>query len=354
MQRTCSGVIRRRAPVRPGKLLKLIIIALAIGFILISQLYNPQAGFRHNLPQVVWQALVTDEHDPRGVLRLAMPVLAWSGAADDVPSAMTPRYAATGALTAFHLRFSEPLDLLHSEMPLLAMAAGQEPAPATELVPLPEKELEARPPELSEHCLVAIYNTHTGETYALTDGMDRLNGKQGGVVTVAAALQEELENRYGIRVVRSDRINDAVYSTSYSESEKVVRELLAEHPHLLVVLDIHRDAGKSRQDSLVTVNGQEVAPVLIIVGSDARSPHPEWRQNYSFARAISDKMDSLYPGLSLGVRVKEGRYNQYLHPGAILLEMGTVANSTEEAVTSARLLAEVLAELLAETGQESD
>ena len=47
--------------------------------------------------------------------------------------------------------------------------------------------------------------------------------------------------------------------------------MLAEHPHLKIVLDIHRDAGKSRQDSIVTINGQQVAPILKIIGSDARA-----------------------------------------------------------------------------------
>ncbi|MEW5952417.1 MAG: stage II sporulation protein P [Bacillota bacterium] len=359
MQRACTGNIRRANKFRPAILLKLIIIIPGLVFIIINQLGHPAMALKDSVPRIVWQSLVMDEQDPRGVLLLAMPLLARSGAADDAPSAVTPRYAVTGALTAFQLRFSEPLDLLHSEISLLALATEQGPVSSAGASPPPAEEPEeleeaAGPPELSKHCLVAIYNTHTGETYALTDGMERLDGKRGGVVTVAAALQEELETRYGIRVARSDQICDAVYSTSYAESEKVARELLAQHPHLVTVLDIHRDAGKSRQNSLVTVNGREVAPILIVIGSDARASHPEWRQNYNFARGLSDKMDSMYPGLSLGVRVKEGRYNQYLHPGAILLEMGTVANSTGEAVASARLLAKVLAVYLAETGQVRD
>ena len=355
MYRTYAG--------RPGRKavtgLALAAAALVAVFFLFSQLDRPgdQIKLNTNAAGMMMHVLVQDEGDPRGVLRLAMPILAWSGAADDVPSVLTPRSLTAGALRTFHLRFSDPLDLLLSEMPLLGLAAAQvppEPATSGQVTDdgqpqQPEEELlPVQPPELSEHCLVGIYTTHTGETYALTDGMERLDGKRGGVVTVATALQEELETSYGIRVARSDRINDAVYSTSYAESEKVVRDLLAEHPHLKIVLDIHRDAGKSRQDSIVTVNGQQVAPILTIIGSDARAPFPNWRQNYALAKALSDRMDSMYPGLSLGVRVKEGRYNQYLHNGAILLEMGTVANSTEEAVASARLLAEVLALHLAE------
>lgn len=55
----------------------------------------------------------------------------------------------------------------------------------------------------------------------------------------------------------------------------------------------------------------------------------------------------MYPGLSLGVRVKDGLYNQFLHSRAVLVEMGTTENSTEEAARSARLLADALADILA-------
>lgn len=361
MYRTYAGRQVRKAAT--GSVLAAV--ALVAVFFLFSQLDRPGdlVKLNTNAAGVMMHVLVQDEGDPRGVLRLAMPILAWSGAVDDVPSVLTPRSLIAGALRTFHLRFSEPLDLLLSEMPLLGLAAAQVPPDpaasgqaAGEGQPhKPEEDLLSnQTPKLSEHCLVGIYNTHTGETYALTDGMERLDGKRGGVVTVSAALQEELETRYGIRVARSDRINDAVYSASYAESEKVVRDLMVEHPHLKVLLDIHRDAGKSRQDSIVTVNGQQVAPILIIIGSDARAPFPNWRQNYALGKAISDRMDSMYPGLSLGVRVKEGRYNQYLHNGAILLEIGTVANSTEEAVASAHLLAEVLAAYLAEVVSGQD
>jgi stage II sporulation protein P len=83
------------------------------------------------------------------------------------------------------------------------------------------------------------------------------------------------------------------------------------------------------------------------VGSDARRPFPNWRQNYDFAVLLSERINQMYPGLSLGVRVKDGLYNQFLHPRAVLVEMGTTENSTEEAARSARLLADALADILA-------
>ncbi|MGB9905227.1 MAG: stage II sporulation protein P, partial [Desulfotomaculales bacterium] len=71
-------------------------------------------------------------------------------------------------------------------------------------------------------------------------------------------------------------------------------------------------------------------------------------QNKKFAGELAEKINAKYPGLCLGVRVSDGRYNQHLHPRAVLVEMGSACNSTEEAVAGARLFADVLGELVLE------
>lgn len=201
-----------------------------------------------------------------------------------------------------------------------------------------EAEVSLPPP------LVVIYNTHTGETYAATDGSERVGGR-GGVVKVAAVLEEGLRKQ-GITVLRTDRIHDSRYATSYLESEKTVRELLYANPELDAVFDIHRDSTQPGGVLTVKVNGREAARVLIVVGSDARLPFPNWRQNLAFAQKIADRSEALYPGLCIGVRVKEGRYNQFLHPRALLFEIGGVNNSLEEAEAAAAFFTEVLADVI--------
>jgi stage II sporulation protein P len=278
--------------------------------------------------------------DAMEIMKTGMPVLNridFEGDDGDL-TVMQIILESVGAVSRVNLH--NPSGVLQSEMPLLAQ------------VEMPVKKVTAVPyqPEnaasLTDDCLVAVYNTHTGETYKLTDGVERLDGRKGGVVTVAAALQEELESKYGIKVARSERINDANYNSSYLESEKTAKELLEANPKILAILDIHRDANKTREQSIVKVNGQDLAPLLFIVGSDARRSFPNWRENYAFARELSNKINDMYPGLSIGVRVYDGVYNQSLHPRALLVEVGTTENSTEEAARSARLLAAALAEVL--------
>jgi stage II sporulation protein P len=276
--------------------------------------------------------------DPVTIIKTGMPILNRHVYESDL-GYMTPRELVLDwAGTVSRVNLLEPAGVLQSEMPVLAKLAG--PVEKVTIQPV----ASSRPINmLSDECLVAIYNTHTGETYSLTDGVERLDGKKGGVVTVAAALQEELESKYGIKTARSERINDADYNSSYLEAARTAAELLENNPGTRVLLDIHRDAGKTREQSIVNINGQEVAPLLFIVGSDKRRPFPNWQQNYAFALKISDRLNALYPGLSQGVRVYDGVYNQSVHPQALLVEVGTTENSTEEAVRSARLLARVLA-----------
>lgn len=278
--------------------------------------------------------------DAMKIMRIGMPVLNRIDFEGDSGELTVSQIILEGVGAVSRVNLLNPAGVLQTEMPLLARVE----IPVEEVTAVPVQSEKAA--VLTDDCLVAIYNTHTGETYSLTDGVERIDGGKGGVVTVAAALQEELQNKYGIKTARSERINDADYNISYLEAEKTVRELLEANPKTMVLLDIHRDANKTREQSIVRVNGQDAAPLLFIVGSDARRPFPNWRQNYAFAQELSNKVNEMYPGLSLGVRVYDGVYNQSFHPRALLVEVGTTNNSTEEAARSARLLAAALAAVL--------
>lgn len=286
------------------------------------------------------------QREPEKILFRVMPVLARGSFEGD--ESFGPQQLLFNSLVSIaQVKLQSPVSTMFSALPLpvssrVSGAVAVSAAPRATAGDI-QKNVERK--MVSTDTLVCIYNTHTGETYSLSDGVERLDRRQGGIVTVAAALQEALEQQ-GIKAARSDRINDYNYNNSYLESEKTARELLAANPNAGVLLDVHRDSGKTREQSVIRINGQDVAPILLIVGSDARCPFPAWRENYTFASQLSVKMNEMYPGLSAGVRVKDGQYNQFLHPRAALVEIGTSKNSTEEAVRSAYLFANVLAELL--------
>lgn len=204
--------------------------------------------------------------------------------------------------------------------------------------------------------LVAIYHTHTGETYRDAAGNSSKSyawdiaqpgaGLVPGVVQVGERLTRELQRRYGIPVVHSGKVHDyPVFAYSYSNSEKTAQMLVERYPSLQLVLDIHRDEGKT----LETLQGKQLSGVLIVVatGDATGLIHGNWQQNLEIAQLLKENFDRLYPGLCRGLLVKErARYNQHLHRGALLLEIGAHSDTLDSALMTAELVADVLAETL--------
>ncbi len=197
--------------------------------------------------------------------------------------------------------------------------------------------------------LVGIYHTHGSETFIPTHGKARMDdGSSGGVVKVAQTLAGTLEKKHGIKTVYAPDIHDyPSFELSYSRSAETAKEMLKKHPGIQILIDVHRDAGVPDRE-VVKIDGENAARILIIIGNNSRLAHPHWQQNYQFARKAASIMEETYPGLLRETRVKNGRYNQHLHPHALLVEIGNTNNSLEEAQNAAKLLADVLAKLIKE------
>jgi stage II sporulation protein P len=199
--------------------------------------------------------------------------------------------------------------------------------------------------------LVAIYHTHGTETYLPEAGVERTKGTPGGVVEVGAILAETLWQDYRIPVVHNQTIHDyPKWRLSYVNAEETAAELVKTYSKLRIVIDLHRDAIKNaeKSDYVIDMDGQETARVMMVVGTDKLGlPHPNWRENYRFAREIDALLKTFYPGLSRGVDLRDdGRWNQHLHPQSIIFEVGEVHQTKASAKAAARCLARVLYEYL--------
>lgn len=201
--------------------------------------------------------------------------------------------------------------------------------------------------------LVLILHSHTAETYwddPYDIGTGHVSpGERGQITEVGRELASSLK-AYGISVYHEERVHDMQYAFSYRESRKTIEEFLVKKPDPTLILDIHRDAlgVSSFYDTTLRINGQQAARVMIIVASDELGlSHPTWRQNLQFANLLGERMEEMYPGLLRRIAVRDNRrYNQDLHPYSLLLEIGDYRNSSQEALFTARLLAQVLNSLL--------
>jgi stage II sporulation protein P len=239
--------------------------------------------------------------------------------------------------------------LLRVEIPIMSAFGGK--APAVSAISLPNfPKFDWRGNTPSGKPLVAIYHTHTAESFIPSAGVaHKPGGQRGEIVEVGEALVKKLAE-LGIPAIQSKNIHDyPSFMKAYGPSEITAKKLLEENPSIQMLFDIHRDADK-RENATAIVNGVPVAKITIVVGRGQQDfVQPHWQQNHAFAKLIDAKLNQHFPGMSNGIQLVEWRYNQHLHPRALLLEVGCQESNKEEAIRSIEILAEVIAEILAES-----
>lgn len=199
---------------------------------------------------------------------------------------------------------------------------------------------------MSDEVQVLLYHTHNAETYLPSAGVSKVSGQNGGVVQATEVFQEALQQKYGIRTLHNTSLHDYPnWNRSYQNSLNTVQQLLQVHDDVKAVFDIHRDAGfTSKKPTTTMIHGKEAARIMLVIGAN----HEQWKENLAFARKLETKCNELYPGLLRDtIHIKEtGRYNQQVHPHAVLLEIGSDLNTQEEANYALECFAQVVAEVL--------
>lgn len=197
-----------------------------------------------------------------------------------------------------------------------------------------------------EEPVVAIYSTHSAESYIPYCGKESESGSHGGVYVASGVVAETLTDK-GMPTLVSDTIHDYPdWSKSYGNSLVTATALLADNPSVKIIIDMHRDGGVPKSMTTAEINGKSAARIMLVVGSNQRYEHPNWRQNLAFAQTIGNKTEEMYPGLLRAVKVQNGRYNQHISTHSILVEMGATENTIEEVEYSSVLLANVLEAVL--------
>jgi len=196
---------------------------------------------------------------------------------------------------------------------------------------------------------VFIYCTHSAESYIPNGGKARVDGKRGLINSVAGNLQKSIADE-GIQAEFIDKIHDYPdYNQSYANSRSTVKQILQSNDKVLALLDVHRDSAPGMTTApTIEIDGKKSARILIVVGTNERKSHPNWKQNNAFAEALYKQGEKMYPGLIKGITTKAGTYNQEFHPHALLLEFGSDYNTLEEASYAAQLFTDILLQVLKE------
>ena len=216
--------------------------------------------------------------------------------------------------------------------------------------------------ERSDKPLVLILHTHTSEAY-LPQGTLYVAGDVGdatysrdaaqNILSVGEVLCDTL-NKKGITAIHCAVMHDdPTLGGSYLRSAETVKLYLQKYPSIQYVIDLHRDAVTTSEGALVRAvteyNGEEVAQVMAVVGSDCNGTlHKSWSNNLALALQLREALNQGGEALCRPVSLRNASYNQELAPYALILEIGTAANSVEEARRAAVLVGEALAELIYE------
>ena len=183
---------------------------------------------------------------------------------------------------------------------------------------------------------IAVYHTHSGESFQPSDGVASTDQGPGGVYKVGEQLSRRVEKHNTIKVIHCQE-TFFPYSGSYRRSRSAAINL-AEDGDLDAIFDLHRDAAPAGE-YYREIDDMQLTQVMIVVGTQ----NPAYTANEEFAWQLKEVADKIYPNLVKGIFYARGDYNQDLHPRALLLEIGAHSNSRLQAEIGSRAFADVIA-----------
>lgn len=215
-------------------------------------------------------------------------------------------------------------------------------------------------PSSTDKPTVLILHTHTSEGY-LPSETEYLTAPLGDVSYTRDAEQNVLAvgetlclvlNEKGITAIHCTVIHDdPTLSGSYARSAQTVKKYLETYPSIEYVIDLHRDSVITSSGEIVrSVTDTELgatAQVMAVVGSDGNGTEfAHWEENLALALQLRQCLNKNGAAVCRPVSLRNASFYQELAKHSLLLEIGTAANSVEEAKRAAVLVGEALAELI--------
>lgn len=204
---------------------------------------------------------------------------------------------------------------------------------------------------------VFIYHSHSWEGYLPLINKDvkpsdasSINNEEN-VVLVGTMLSNKLKE-YGITAQHEEanmaqalRDKGWDYNNSYTLSRELVQTVSSQSKSISYYIDIHRDSAR-KESTTTTINSKNYARLYFVVGQE----HENYQENLMFAKAIHEKLEEKYHGLSKGIYLKtkaegNGVYNQDISSKSILVEVGGIDNDKDELSNTIDAFSEVFKEL---------
>lgn len=207
---------------------------------------------------------------------------------------------------------------------------------------------------------ILIYHTHSSsETFADS----RPGVLEDTPIGLGDTLTELLEG-YGYKVYHDRTVYDQIdgkvdRNYAYTASGEGIDKILAEHPSIEVIIDLHRD-GVSENTHLVTeINGKPTAKIMFFNGVSRTVTNgeltylenPNRQANLAFSLQLYLAGEAAYDDYLRNIYIKGYQYNLNRRPKATLIEVGGQTNTVEEANNAMEPLAYILNEVLSGESQ---
>ena len=201
---------------------------------------------------------------------------------------------------------------------------------------------------------ILIIHSHSCEAYTQSEGHTYLPSEnyrtldlEHNMIAVGDALAEALAD-LGVEVIHDRTLNDyPSYNRSYAVAREKIAAYLEEYPSIVMVLDLHRDALDEPVRETVERDGQTLAPLMLVVGTDEGGlSHPHWDRNLSCGLKLQALGNRDAPSLFKALSFRQSRFNGDMTPGSLIVEVGSTENTLPEATASMAYLARYVEELL--------
>lgn len=193
---------------------------------------------------------------------------------------------------------------------------------------------------------ILIYHTHTTESYG-DFGQDNFDPAKN-VCAVGAELAKTLSNDYGISVIHDTTVHNATaYNSSYIRSRETLNKYLNKYGDFKMIIDIHRDSTKNKNLVTENINGQNLGKFWFVMAKN----NPHFDKNMLIVNSLLNTAKKDFPQLVINDGLlpynhANGVFNQDKSNNAILIEIGAVSNTLDEAKGTSKYVARMIAEYL--------
>ena len=194
--------------------------------------------------------------------------------------------------------------------------------------------------------VIMIIHTHTSEEYFCGEDV----GHKGpcGVVSVGDKMSSVL-NSMGLSTVHCTVIHDADEGVNaYQSARDTIKTMLEIYPTIKYVIDVHRmylvDADGSFIRTL-SKKDEATAQIRFTVSAD-KSSDQLWQENLSLALTLKQKLNLDNSHICMPTVVSSSAYNSDLAEYYLMVDVGSVGNSTREAILAGEILARAIADTL--------